>query len=247
MNNKVWKTHARQIIEGATISLATEMKKDGAYVIGRKPKKRGFVATNETKDDFSFYMKNLIHDLKNQSKHGIAESDGSMDEAKLDEAIDSLIGQTRGLANKYAQQSDTDISPSVLREKKLLDLGQTLLKAASLGDVSFGKAYIEAGLPVNFQHPDTGRTALHTICTYSFETESSFADQSAFANMLLDTDDFDLLRTDILDRLAYEMIYRFAPDIDLAERVKEMTLEQAKERGVKVNLDFEVVIVQEPD
>ncbi len=100
---------------------------------------------------------------------------------------------------------------------------------------------------MNFQHPDTGRTALHMICTYSFETESSFAGQSEFANMLLDTDDFDLLSTDILDRLAYEMIYRFAPDIDLAERVKGMTLEQAKERGVKVNLDFEVVVVQEPD
>lgn len=247
MNIKVWKTHIRQISEGATVSLATEMKKNGAYVIGRKPKKRGFVATNETEDNFSVYMKNLIHDLKNQSKHGIAESDSSMGEAKLDETIDSLIEQTRDLANKYAQQSDTNISPSVLREKKLLDLGLTFLKAASIGDVSFGRAYIEAGLPVNFQHPETRRTALHTICTYSFETESSFAGQSEFANMLLDTDDFDLLRTDILDRLAYEMIYRFAPDIDLTERVKEMTLEQAKERGVKVNIDFEVKVVPTPD
>lgn len=249
MDTKIWKIHARKIIEGSAVSLATEMKKNGVYVIERKPKKRGFVSTTETKDNFFDYMKNLIHDLKNQSKHETAESDRSMDEdtAKLDEAIDSLIKQTRGLADKYAQPSGENIPVSVLREQKLLDLGLTFLEAASIGDVSFGKAYIEAGFPVNFQHPKTGRTALHSTCIYRVAKVEDFASRCEFANMLLDTDDYKLLLPDNSGRLAYEMVYCFGYDFDLADRVKQKTLEQAAEKGVTVNFDFEVKIELTPD
>ncbi|HNP51839.1 MAG TPA: hypothetical protein PKJ85_08600 [Nitrosomonas nitrosa] len=249
MDTKTWKIHIQKIIEGSVTSLATEMKKDGVYMIDRKPKKRGFVSTPVTSDDFSYYVKNLIHDLKKQGQYEMAESDRSMDEktAKLDEAIDNLIKRTRDLAEKYAQPSDKNIAPSVLREQKLLDLGLIFLDAASIGDVAFGKAYIEAGLPVNFQHPKTGRTALHSTCIYRVNNVEDFAGQCEFANMLLDTDDYKLLLPDNSGRLAYEMVYCHGYDFDLADRVKQKTLEQAAEEGVTVNLDFEVKFTPAPD
>ncbi len=249
MDTKIWKTHAHKIIEGSTISLATQMMKNGVFLIKRNSQKRGFLTTTATKDDFSEYMKNLIHDLKKQGHREMAESDRSMDEKtkKLDEAIDSLIKQTNGLAAKYGQPGDKNVPPSVLREQKLLDLGLTFLEAASIGDVEFGKAYIEAGMPVNFQHPKTGRTALHSTCIYGVENVEDFSGQSEFANMLLNTDDYDLLRPDNLGRTGYEMIYRFGYDADLAERVKQKTLEQAAKRRIMVNLDFEVKKDWAPD
>ncbi len=242
MNIKVWKTHVQQIIEGAKVSLATEMKKDDVYVIGRKPKKRGFVSTIETKDNFSVYMNDLIRDLKNQGKHEIAESDRRMDEdtAKLDEAIDSLIKQTSGLADKYTRLSDTDISPSVLREQKLLDLGLTFLEAGSYGDVPFGEAYLAAGLPINFQHPVNKKTALHEACAHA-------AEPAGFVNLLLEDSNCDLLIPDKQGRLPYEMIYCFGHDVDLADKIKQKTLEQAAKKGVTVNFDFEVKIAPAPD
>ena len=165
MIKKIWKAHTLQIIDGNSVSIATEIKKNGERLIKKKPSKRGFVASPEMKDAFSAYMERLIRDLKSRSDIEKKGSEVNM-EQDIDDLLDNLINGTRGLCDKYAKPADPAISPLVLREQKLLDVGLMFIKCGGRGDVPYGKAYLEAGMPVNFQHPTTGMTALHQACAH---------------------------------------------------------------------------------
>lgn len=230
MNNKIWKAHTRRIIEGNSPSIATEIKKDGKRLIKRKPQKRGFIASPRIEDAYSVYMGNLIRDLEGR-RGGEDKVQKAGIEGEIDGIINTLIARTRTLAESYANMEDSDISPLVLRERKLLDLGLMFVKCASQGDVPFGKAYIDAGLPVNFQHPVTGFTALHAACAHIVRPPD-------FVNMLLETDDCDCLIKDRQGRIPYELIFRFGYDLDLVARVEQKTREQAQLKDIKLEFDF---------
>lgn len=230
LNTKIWNTHAKQIIEGLSVSLATLVKKDSSYLIERKPR-RGFISVNEPVDDFSLYMRNLVSELRNMQHQKGEEIHKAMKDV-LDKTIDSMIRQTRGLAEKYAIDQEANASILIEREKKLLDLGLAFFEAAGYNDVPYGKAYIEAGLPVNFQHPVSGKTALHEACAHAVHPD--------FAYMLLETDDCDLLLKDKRGRLPYQLAYEFGRSIDLAAEIRKKTLQQASARNVKVSFDFEI-------
>ncbi len=105
-------------------------------------------------------------------------------------------------------------------------------EAAGYNDVPYGKAYIEAGLPVNFQHPVSGKTALHETCAHAVHPD--------FAYMLLEVEDCDFLLQDKRGRLAYQCAYEFGRSVDLAVEIRKKTLQQASARNVKVSFDFEV-------
>lgn len=230
LNTKIWNTHARQIIEGSSVSLATLVKKGGSYLIERRPR-RGFISMNEPVDDFSMYMRNLVSELKNVHYQKDKEIHRTMKDV-LEETIDSMIRQTRGLAEKYAVAQEANASTLVQREQKLLDLGLAFFKAAGYNDVPYGKAYLEAGLPVNFQHPVSGKTALHETCAHAVHPD--------FGYMLLEAEDCDFLLQDKRGRLPYQYAYEFSRSVDLADKIRQKTLEQAAERNVKVSFDFEV-------
>ena len=230
LNTKIWNTHARQIIEGSSVSLATLVKKGGSYLIERRPR-RGFISMNEPVDDFSMYMRNLVSELKNVHYQKDKEIHRTMKDV-LDETIDSMIRQTRGLAERYVAAQEANGSTLVQREQKLLDLGLAFFKAAGYNDVPYGKAYLEAGLPVNFQHPVSGKTALHETCAYAVHPD--------FGYMLLEAEDCDFLLQDKRGRLPYQYAYEFSRSVDLADKIRQKTLEQAAERNVKVSFDFEV-------
>lgn len=239
MDKRVWRVHTRRIIDGETNSIATELKKEGTFLIERKPQRRGFVATPDTVDAFSIYMEGLIRDLESRSDIEKKDSDVNM-ESIIDITIDNMINGTRGLREKYAKPADPAISPLVLREQKLLDLGLTFVKCGGRGDTPYGKAYLEAGLPVNFQHPVTGMTALHNACAHLVRPPD-------FVDMLLAVEDCDLLIKDNQGRIAYELAYRFCHDLDLAERVEQKTREQAEKEGVTIDWDFGETYAPAPD
>ena len=233
LNTKIWNTHAKQIIEGSSVSLATLVKKDGSYLIERRPR-RGFISMNEPVDDFSLYMRNLVSELKNVQYQKGEEIHKAMKDV-LDETIDSLIRRTRGLAEKYAAAQEENVSPLVQREQKLLDLGLAFFEAAGYNDVPFGEAYIEAGLPVNFQHPRSGKTALHETCAHAVHPD--------FGYMLLEAEDCDFLIRDKRGRLPYQDAYMFCRSVDLADKIRQKTLEQAAERNIEVDFSsFEIKI-----
>jgi len=218
------------MIEGETVSIATKIKKDGEPLIKRSPRRRGFIARTKRDDSYSVYMGRLIREL--QGRRDVEDKDQKMGvEGEIDIIIDALIARTRSLAERYSQMQDSDISPLVFRERKLLDLGLTFLKCASQGDVPFGKAYIKAGLPVNFQHPVTGMTASHEACAHIVSPPD-------FVNMLLETEDCDWLIEDKQGRTPYELIYRFGYDLDLVDKVEQKTRAQAQTRGITLDLDF---------
>lgn len=233
LNTKIWNTHAKQIIEGSSVSLATLVKKGGSYLIERRPR-RGFISMNEPVDDFSQYMRNLVSELKNVQYQKGEEIHKAMKDV-LDETIDSLIRRTRGLAEKYAAAQEENVSPLVQREQKLLDLGLAFFEAAGYNDVPFGEAYIEAGLPVNFQHPVSGKTALHETCAYAIHPD--------FGYMLLEVEDCDFLIRDKRGRLPYQDAYMFCRSVDLADKIRQKTLEQAAERNIEIDFSsFEIKI-----
>ena len=233
LNTKIWNTHAKQIIEGSSVSLAILVKKGGSYLIERRPR-RGFFSMNEPLDDFSLYMRNLVSELKNVQHQKSEEIHKAMKDV-LDETIDSLIRRTRGLAEKYAAAQEENVSPLVQREQKLLDLGLAFFEAAGYNDVPFGEAYIEAGLPVNFQHPVSGKTALHETCAHAVHPD--------FGYMLLEAEDCDFLIRDKRGRLPYQDAYMFCRSVDLADKIRQKTLEQAAERNIEIDFSsFEIKI-----
>ena len=189
---------------------------------------------NEPVDDFSLYMRNLASELKNVQYQKGEEIHKAMKDV-LDETIDSLIRRTRGLAEKYAAAQEDNVSPLVQREQKLLDLGLAFFEAAGYNDVPFGEAYIEAGLPANFQHPVSGKTALHETCAHAVHPD--------FGYMLLEVEDCDFLLRDKRDRLPYQDAYEFSRSVDLADKIRQKTLEQAAERNIEIDFSsFEIKI-----
>lgn len=239
MIKKIWKAYTRQIIDGESVSIATEIKKDGERLIKKSPQRRGFVAFPETKDAFSIYMEGLIQELSGRGDIEKKDNEVKMED-DIDATIDDMINGTRGLREKYAKPADPAVPSLVLREQKLLDLGLMFVKCGGRGDVPYGKSYLEAGLPVNFQHPVTGMTALHNACAHLVRPPD-------FVDMLLAVEDCDLLIRDKQGRIPYELAYRFNYDLDLVDRVEEKTREQAEREGVTIDWEFNEPSEPEPD
>lgn len=112
------------------------------------------------------------------------------------------------------------------KEKKLVKLGLILLESAKFNDCDALGHYLQTKFPINFQHPVTNFTALHTaMASNSIE----------YGAKLISTGECDYLLRSTRGNLAYDLAYDSLKDLDLADRLEELTTAQARMQGL--NLD----------
>lgn len=115
-------------------------------------------------------------------------------------------------------------------EEKIFDLGMELLKAVKKGQRGKIKELLEAGVPVNFQHPRTKSTALHIAAAGS---------NLVAAEMLMENKNLNYLLRDRLNRLALDNAMFFSIFPEMAELIAPKTKEQALGEGVNLKAEFQ--------
>ena len=227
MKDKYWIIHVNQVLDGygkSVLELALSSKK------AQRSRGRGFFSTpieSHSSEMVDRLHRMLRHEYRpeeyNNKKEHIMEDDSSTQ--KIDRMIDVLINRTRGIEGRLSELDE--LPAEVVRERKLYELGMAFLDAAEHCDVPLGKVYVDEGFGVNFQHPTSKLTALHV---------SVVGTAVAFSDMLIDSGKCDYLLKDSRGFFAYDLAYKFGKCSDLTYELKKKTLEQAKSRGIKVEL-----------
>jgi hypothetical protein len=110
-------------------------------------------------------------------------------------------------------------------ERQILELGVKFLDDVAFGRIDSAREILDAGLPINFQHPIHQETALHIA--------ASKVQLNDFTNELLDTGECDLLIRDRFGRLAMNTAVFFNPDSEeLIDRLARETKAAADEEGI---------------
>ncbi len=110
-------------------------------------------------------------------------------------------------------------------ERKIVEVGVQCLDDVAYGRIDSAREILDAGLPVNFQHPINKSTVLHTA--------SSKFQLNDFTNELLDRGDSDLLIRDQFGRLAWNMAVFFNPNSDeIIDRLARETMAAADREGI---------------
>lgn len=115
-------------------------------------------------------------------------------------------------------------------ERKIVSLCMEFLESAERVYEKRFHELLDAGVPVNFQHPRDLETAIHITCT------SNLA--NALTERLLTHPDIDLLIRDAVGRQPWNNAVLFRIDQALADRVAEATMRQVDRQGID-RTDFE--------
>ena len=105
--------------------------------------------------------------------------------------------------------------------------GEEYLLAAERGDAHFFELYLSFGMPVNFQHPKTGETALHIAAA----RRARHIIRSA-----LKTGQCDFLLRDKQGRLASELAHLFGRDPAITRLLGLKERAQGEAQGITVTL-----------
>ncbi len=148
---------------------------------------------------------------------------------------DIINERTGEIKTRLHKMEHRNRGPIAGRERELLKLGLVLLESAKYGDQDTLREYLSCDFPVNFQHPLTGRTALHNAMA---------GNKWEYAEILMDSGRCDyLLRTNVIEDLACDYSYYNCTNRVLADRLDIETMKQARERGV----DIETLFNKRPD
>lgn len=114
------------------------------------------------------------------------------------------------------------------KEKRLIEkYGDEFLTAARRGDVYNFEIFLSFGMPVNYQHPQTGQTAMHL---------ASARRARRIVRAILKTGKCDFLVRDHQGRLASELAHLYGRDPALARLLGYKERQQGDEQGVTVTL-----------
>lgn len=102
-------------------------------------------------------------------------------------------------------------------------LGKKFLFAAERGRVEQVQDFLDAGVPINYQDPVTGKTALH-------EAAGSCARPLILA--MIKNEECDFLIRDKRGRLASELAFVIGDDPALARLLRIKEVKQAKSEGI---------------
>lgn len=136
--------------------------------------------------------------------------------------VETLLGLWSRMLEKdvaaMKQDSGTDE-----RERRIFELGMAFLHAASTARIDPMRELMEAGIPVNFQHPVTRQTALH-IAAAGATVET--------VKLLVDTGQCDYLIRDRFERIPWDSARLFSryPEVQallLTETKKQAARESA--------------------
>ena len=111
------------------------------------------------------------------------------------------------------------------QQAKLLFLGREFLRACERGNPETIKIFLEAGMNVNYQDPQTGQAALHV---------ASATKARAAIRVLLVAAQCDYLIRDKRGRLPSELAYLYGHDPALARLLGNKERKQAEAQGIKL-------------
>lgn len=252
MRNKVWRTHVKSVLSGEKRSVLSMVLDNLGAGTGTR---RRFLASSPLgyiSDAASGILATLhseLTDLVNGTERkGIAmeDFDKAQEVDRIIERLGKAVSKIRPYQDIMAERAPEiktrlrkmegrNHGPIAGRERELLKLGLVLLESAKYGDQDTLREYLDCDFPVNFQHPLTGRTALHNAMA---------GNKWEYAEILMDSGRCDyLLRTNVTGDLACDYSYHNCKNSDLADRLDVETMKQAIERGV----DIETLFDKRPD
>lgn len=253
MLDKAWLCHIKNILDGKTTPIICDA------IAGRIPiKKRERLLMDspfEAVDGgVSEIALNLSVELKDYLK-GVTRERQRME--SFDEAveIDRMIENIKKVALNWDHYSEIfnekkpDLkralshSPTAGRERDLLKLGLILLESAKSGNREILGEFINNNFPLNFQHPVTGRTALHTAMAFKSGAYALDLLATRQCNYLLRANDGCLAAEDLYAGIGQSWGDKldFSDAVAVHELTKE-TIKQAAEKGLNLDTLFKDAI-----
>jgi hypothetical protein len=129
------------------------------------------------------------------------------------------------------QKIQKTMAPQEARERELFNLGLVLIESANWGDAGVANEFIDAGFPINFQHPITKKTTLHVAVMIT---------ATGLTKTLMESGKCDLLLTDKKGNLVAGLAYTQGHDIEMYDLIRAETVQQANERGISADFSFEL-------
>ncbi len=248
MRDKVWRRHVESVLKGEKSSVLSMVLDNLGK--GTKTRQR-FLASSPLdaiSDDVSKIL-GILNSEFNDLVKGIERKGIVMEDFDKAKEVDKTIERLTKVVSKYVPYQDImdektselksslrkierrNHGPIAGRERDLLKLGLVLLESAKFGEQNTLREYLDCDFPINFQHPLTGRTALHNAMA---------GNKSEYAEVLMDSGHCNyLLRTNVDNKLACDYSYYNCTDRDLADRLDIETMKQAIKKGIDIETLFD--------
>ena len=136
------------------------------------------------------------------------------------------IGFIKAYHKELRQRIDAVLSADKkTRQKEMPALGGEFLNAIQRGNPATLEIFLDEGMNVNYQDPQTGQTALHVAAN---------AQARAVIRILLATGKCDYLIRDKRGRLPSELAYTVGENPAIARLLGNKERKQAEKQGIKV-------------
>ncbi len=170
-----------------------------------------------------------VKGLKKRSRLGFASLSVPETEAQLaaSQSIQTLSDLWLRICGKdaAAMRKEFSASGSDQQERQIFELGMALLEAAKTARVDEIKELLDAGVPMNFQHPVNEQTVAHIVAS---------GGSMSMAKFIVDTNQCDYLIRDKLGKQPWNNAAFFNPDPEIKELILAKTKEQAQREGVNL-------------
>jgi len=170
-----------------------------------------------------------ITGLKKRSRLGFTNLSVPETEPQLaaSQTIQTLLDLWLSIYGKDAtvMKKEFSASGSDKQERQIFGLGMALLEAARTARIDGMKELLDAGVPMNFQHPVNEQTVAHIIAS---------GGSLSMTNFIVDTNQCDYLIRDKLGKQPWNNAAFFNPDPEIKELILAKTKEQAQREGVNL-------------
>lgn len=167
--------------------------------------------------------------LKKRSRLGFTSLSVPETEAQLaaNQTIQKLLDLWQRIYGKDVAAMKKEFIASNLdqQERRIFELGMALLEATKTARLNEMKELIDAGVPMNFQHPVNEQTALHIVAS---------GGSMGLVEILVNTNKCDYLIRDKLGKQPWNNADFFNPDPEIKELILAKTKEQAAQEGVNL-------------
>lgn len=143
-------------------------------------------------------------------------------ETQVSERLSELWLKVHG-KDVAAMKKEFNTSNSYNIERQVFDLGMALLYATKTARVTQMQELLDAGVPINFQHPETKQTALHIAAGCA---------SKGIVDLLVNTQKCDFLVQDMYVRLPWDMAHFFSQDPKIERLLLEKTKAQARRESI---------------
>lgn len=234
MNEAIWEQHLSGVVTKETSSVFLAIA-DKYY----PPKKIiGFTSPTKKIDPEGYqkriFLELLVNELKKINIEKVYDMEVnttlSLVKDTLDELYQLCVDNDRYKHLLLANAWNNSLNEASQGELKALNLGMVFLETAKWNDTEVASQFINAGFPINFQHPETKNTLLHTV--------SYLNGAHKLAHFLIDTKKCNYLIKGAEDRVAYDLAYRFNRDHTLAERLFKETEQQANDEKIHIEYRY---------